>query len=208
MVTLEVFDAILTRRSIRKYRADRVPAKLVRKILEAATWAPSAHNAQPWRLVVLEDAEAKRKLAVATAEEYELDLKGNGVSAKKREEIVRLSIERFASAPVLITVCLTMRDMDCYPDEERQKAEYKMTVQSVAAAVQNILLAAHAEGLGACWFCAPLFCQDVVRRVLKIPNDVEPQALVTLGYPSEKPSPPPRKRIEEVAYENYWGERL
>lgn len=204
---MEAFEAILTRRSIRRYRPNRVPVKLVRRILEAATWAPSAHNAQPWRFVVLGDAEAKRKLAEVMAEEYELDLKRDGVPAEKREEIVGLSIERFTSAPILITVCLTMRDMDRYPDEERRRAEYKMAVQSVAAVAQNILLIAHTEGVGACWFCAPLFCQERVRNVLRLPEDIEPQALIALGYPDEKPDAPPRLPLEEVVSYNYWGSR-
>jgi len=98
--------------------------------------------------------------------------------------------------------------MDKYSDIRRQEYEHIMAVQSLAAAIQNMLLMAHSEGLGACWFCAPLFCQDVVRKVLRIPDDVEPMALITLGYPSERPKSPFRKPIEEIAYKNYWGERL
>jgi F420 biosynthesis protein FbiB-like protein len=78
-----------------------------------------------------------------------------------------------------------MADMDRYPDEKRSRNEYLMAVQSTAMAVQNLLLAAHAEGLGACWMCAPLFCPDVVSAELDLPADWQPQALITLGYPAE-----------------------
>jgi len=80
-----------------------------------------------------------------------------------------------------------------------------MATQSLAAAIQNILLAAHAKGLGACWFCAPLFCQETVRRVLGMPDEVEPQALIVIGYPAEQPEPPPRKSLKEIVFKDYWG---
>jgi nitroreductase len=74
--------------------------------------------------------------------------------------------------------------MDSYPDTRRKKAEYTMAVQSVAMAVQNLLLAAHAEGLGACWMCAPLFCPEAVREALALSEDWEAQAVITLGAPA------------------------
>jgi len=67
-----------------------------------------------------------------------------------------------------------------------------------------MLLAAYGEGLGSCWFCAPLFCQDVVRKVLEIPQNVDPQALITLGYPADEPNPPPRKALEEIVHQDRW----
>ncbi len=85
-----------------------------------------------------------------------------------------------------------------YPDRKRRAAERVMGIQSVAAAIQNVLLTATAEGLGACWCCAPLFCQGLVRRVLRLPRDWEPQALVTIGYSGHNPPRPPRKRLEDV----------
>jgi F420 biosynthesis protein FbiB-like protein len=75
--------------------------------------------------------------------------------------------------------------MDHYPDPARAQAEWTMAVQSVALACQNLLLAAEAHGVGACWMCAPLFVPELVRRVLELPGDWEPQALITLGYPAE-----------------------
>ena len=87
--------------------------------------------------------------------------------------------------------------MDHYLDHKRAQAEHLMAVQSVAMAVQNLLLAAHAEGLGACWMCAPLFCPDVVAQALALPTEWQAQALVTLGYPASAGKPPVRRPLAE-----------
>jgi coenzyme F420-0:L-glutamate ligase/coenzyme F420-1:gamma-L-glutamate ligase len=90
---------------------------------------------------------------------------------------------------------------------ERQRYEHDLAVQSLSAAIQNILLTAHAEQLGACWYCAPLFCQKTVQQTLKLPDDVEPQALITLGYPAENPTSPRRKPLQNTVYLNEWGKK-
>jgi F420 biosynthesis protein FbiB-like protein len=201
---VKILDAIKSRRSVREYASRRVSSKVLFRILEAARWAPSAHNAQPWRFVTVRDAALKRKLAEAMAKRWDEDMSKDNVPPEKREKLARASIERFTRAPVVVIACLTMVDMDRYPDERRQKIEYVMAVQSLAAAIENMLLAAHAEGLGSCWFCAPLFCQDTVRKILNIPSHVEPQALITMGYPIDKPDPPPRKPLEKIVHQDYW----
>jgi F420 biosynthesis protein FbiB-like protein len=81
-----------------------------------------------------------------------------------------------------------MIDMDTYPDERRSRNEHLMAVQSTAMAGQNLLLAAHAMGLGTCWMCAPLFCPDIVRQTLALPRDWEPQGIIALGFPARIPT--------------------
>ncbi len=173
-----------TRRSIRRYTADLVPTEVVERLLTAAIWAPSAHNRQPWRFATVTTAEAKARLARAMGERLRADRLADGDPADAVEADAGRSLARIAGAPVVIVVCLTLADMDYYPDPRRSQAEYLMAVQSVAMAVQNLLLAAHAEGLGACWMCAPLFCGEAVRESLDLPGDWQPQALVTLGRPA------------------------
>ncbi len=173
-----------TRRSIRRYTADLVPPEVVERLLTAAIWAPSAHNRQPWRFATVTTAEAKARLARAMGERLRADRLADGDPADAVEADAGRSLARIAGAPVVIVVCLTLADMDYYPDPRRSQAEYLMAVQSVAMAVQNLLLAAHAEGLGACWMCAPLFCGEAVRESLDLPGDWQPQALVTLGRPA------------------------
>lgn len=181
-----LFDLILTRRSLRRYRPDPVPRALIERLLTAAIWAPSAHNRQPWRFAVVESPEQKEKLARAMGERLRRDLEADSLSQAVIDADVARSHDRITSAPVLIAVCLTMADMDTYPDARRAQAEYLMAVQSTAMAGENLLLAAHEAGLGACWMCAPLFCPDVVRHTLGLPRDWQPQGLITLGYPVQQ----------------------
>ena len=202
----DLLDAIHERRSVRKYLPRQVPSELVEDVLIAAGWAPSAHNSQPWRFVVLADASVKRRLADAMADAWAADLAKDGakVDAKMREE----RVERFANAPVLILACSTMDGLRKFPDEKRQMCERDLAMQSLGAAMQNLLLVAHAEGLGACWFCAPGLCKETVRKVLKIPDAVEPEAFVIMGYPAETPSVPPKKSLAEYCFMDEWGRKL
>jgi F420 biosynthesis protein FbiB-like protein len=180
-----VLDAIRTRRSVRRYRREAVPREIIQQTLKAAIWAPSAHNRQPWRFAVVESQSQKEFLAREMGARLRSDLRVDGVPDVAIEQDAARSYERITSAPVVIALCLSMSDMDSYPDQKRSQAEYLMAVQSIAMAGQNLLLAAHEAGLGACWMCAPLFCPDVVHSALDLPDDWQAQALVTLGYPAE-----------------------
>lgn len=173
------------RRSIRRYTDEPVPRALIDSVLEAAIWAPSAHNRQPWRFAVVDSAETQHNLATAMGARLRADLSADGVAPSAIDADVNRSYARLTGAAALIVVCLTMEDMDTYPDETRSRNEWVMAVQSVAMAGQNLLLAAHARGLGACWMCAPLFCPDVVQKTLGLPVEWQPQGIVTLGYPDQ-----------------------
>lgn len=189
---------LASRRTVRFYTADPVPEAVVRSIIEAAHLAPSAHNAQPTRFVVIGSPEVKRRLAERMAARWRRDLERSGVAEAAVLVELRFSLRRFSEAPVLILVGYTMEDMDRYPDRARRRAEETMAVQSAAAAVENLLLAAFAHGLGACWCCAPLFCPGVVRRTLDLPRSFTPQALLTIGYPAHTPPVPPRRPFEQI----------
>ena len=185
------------RRSVRYYRPDLPPTDVINRILTSAAMAPSAHNRQPWRYVVVTDVNNKECLASVMGASLAAERRRDGDSEQVILQDVTRSIDRITGAPVLIVVAMTMKDMDTYPDELREGAEYLMAVQSTAMATQNLLLAAHAEGLGACWMCAPLFCPSQVRRVLRLSEDWLPQGLVTVGYPSGKARLKPRKAISD-----------
>ena len=181
----DLLDLMRARRSVRRYTAQPVPDALLHQILEAGRWGPSAHNRQPWRFAVLADPARRQALAEAMAARFRVDLAAAGLPAARIDEQVARSQVRIGGAPALIVLFLSMADMDEYPDARRQEAERTMAIQSVALAAQNMLLAAHDAGLGACWVCAPLFCPDVVRDVLALPVDWEAQGLLTIGYPAE-----------------------
>ncbi|HML21191.1 MAG TPA: nitroreductase family protein [Aggregatilinea sp.] len=181
-----LIDVIRGRRSVRRYQDRTVSDAALWRILDAARWAPSAHNRQPWRFAVLVDPARREQLARAMGERFRMDLAADGLDSDQIERQVTRSYQRISGAPAVIVVCMSMTDMDVYPDERRAGAERIMATQSVALAVQNLLLAAYDAGLGACWICAPLFCPDVVRDVLDLPGDWEAQALITLGYPAQE----------------------
>lgn len=184
--TETLLQLIHTRRSIRQFEPRPVPRSLIERLVEAACWAPSAHNRQPWRFVVLDEEGRKRQLAEAMGARLTDDLRADGLEEVQIARDVARSRRRLTGAPVLLLVCLSMQDMDRYPDPVRQQYERLMAAQSVAMAAQNLLLVAHAEGLGACWLCAPLFCPDVVRETLSLPEAFEPQGVIALGYPAEQ----------------------
>jgi len=201
-------QAIKERRSVRKCSPRPIPNEAVCKILEAAAWAPSAHNAQPWRFIVVTQSEKKRSLAEAMAKPWLRDLERDGEPMETRTAIAEDSVEHFSNAPALVVACSTMENMRRYPDKKRQKSERDLAVQSLGAAIQSLLLAAHGEQLGTCWYCAPAFCKEVVRQELKIPQEVEPQALIAVGYPAEKPNPPKRKSLDTFVFSQRWGGKL
>jgi len=206
MVALTSFiDTVRSRRSVKQRFIERpVGDDVLEQVIEAATWAPSAHNSQPWSFVVIRDDAVKRRLAENMALAWSRDLEQDSTPEDERERRISGSIDRISNAPVLIVVCLTKERMQEYRDERRQNCEYIMAVQSVAAAIQNFLLAAHELGLGSCWMCAPLFSQESVRETLGIPRHVEPQALITLGYFEGSIEAPSRKSMTEIVHTERW----
>lgn len=205
MTSLE--DAIRQRRSIRKYQTKPVPKALVLAVLEAAGQAPSAHNAQPYRFIIIENPTVKQRLADAMAKAWAADLECDGktVTIEKRKE----RAGRFADAPVLILACTTpVEGLPRYPDERRSGCVRDLAVQSLGAALQNLFLTATSLGVGGCWYAAPCFCKDVVREHLKIPFEVEPQAFVVLGYAAENPKAPKKKPIGDFCCVDAWDKPL
>jgi len=169
---LDVFQAIKQRRSIRAYTSENVSEEEVEKLIDAARWAPSAGDIQPWEFVIVRDAEIKRKLAAAALDQTFIE-----------------------EAPVVIVVCA---------DEAQSSQGYGYRgvtlycIQDTAAAIQNILLAAHALGLGTCWIGA--FREELVKRTLKTPLNVRPVAIIPVGHAAEKPRTPLRKPIREIVH--------
>ncbi len=186
------------RRSVRRYVPQPLARELLDSLLQAAVCAPSAHNRQPWRFLVIEAASTKEALARAMGEKLRADRSRDGDIAEAISADVARSFARLTAAPVLVLICMSMEHMDRYADARRNQAERLMATQGTAMAAQNLLLAAHAAGLGACWMCAPLFCPDVVSGALALPADWEPQALLTLGVPADSGKPFLRRALSDV----------
>ena len=184
---------------MRRFTLEPVPRSVIDRILETACRAPSAHNRQPWRFAVLTGPESKQALARAMGAEFRRDLLADGVAPAEADWQVQRSHDRITSAPAAVVLCLTMDPMDVYPDMDRRKAEFRMAMQSVALAGGQLLLAAHAEGLGAVWVCAPLFAQATVQAALDLPENWEPQGMILLGYSGGSPTVRDRLPVAEVA---------
>jgi F420 biosynthesis protein FbiB-like protein len=175
-----------------------VPRAALEALLEAARWAPSPHGRQPWRFAVLTRAEPKAQLAAAMGDEWEATLAQDGEPREVIAARLATSRERIRSAPALILACLYLAELDRYPDAERQRAEEVMAIQSLGAAVQNVLLAAYGMGLDTGWMCAPLFCPDAVRAALTLDAALIPHALIPVGYVAAEPKRRPHRSVEEL----------
>lgn len=201
-MTLPPFDTPLaflrSRRSVRRFLPDPVPAAVLERVLETAAFAPSAHNRQPWRFAVLTKPEAKEHLVQSMSADFRRDAQADNLPEAEIERRLKRRSQRILGAPAAIVLCMDASEMDVYPDPRRRQAELAMAVQSVALAGGTLLLAAHAEGLGGVWVCAPLFAPEVTRQSLGLPESWQPQGMILLGYPAENPELRPRRPLSEV----------
>ena len=169
---MDVLEAIKGRRSIRAFKSEDVPPEIVEKLIDAARWAPSAGNIQPWEFIIVRNPEIKRNLAKAALNQSFIE-----------------------EAPVVIVVCADeIRSSQGYG--VRGKTLY--CIQDTAAATQNIHLAAYSLGLGTCWVGA--FNEEEARKILEIPQGVRPVAIIPVGYPAEKPPARNRRPLNQIVH--------
>lgn len=188
-----------SRRSIRHFRHGPIPAEALDRILNTAIYAPSAHNNQPWRFVVLVTSAAKSHLIEKLTGKFHDDMALDGVADCESQERIDRTTCRINEAPVIIVLCQDLTQVNPQPDKLRRDAEILMGTQSVALAGLQLLLAAHAEGLGGTWICWPLFAPEETRQSLDLPSEWDPQGMIFLGYPAEEPKIPGRKSLESIA---------
>ncbi len=182
-----------TRRSIRRFRPESVPETVLQRVLETAVHAPSAHNLQPWRFVLLQDEAARRRLGRALTNKMRTDMQAEGAPQEAIASRVARSLRRIAEAPVILLFCRDAAEVRADTAEE-----HYMGTQSVANAVTTLLLAAHAEGLGANWICWPLYAPAETRDALGLPPTWNPEGMLFLGYPAEEPAEKAMKSVGEV----------
>jgi coenzyme F420-0:L-glutamate ligase/coenzyme F420-1:gamma-L-glutamate ligase len=186
------------RRSVRKYQIRPVARELLEQMLEAARWAPSPHGRQPWRFVVLTRMEPKMQLAERMGETWRHNLQMDGQDEAVVKTRLEKSRQRILNAPAIIIPCLYLADMDRYPDEKRQADETIMAIQSLGAAIQNMLLMAYDLGLDTGWMCAPLFCPEIVCETLDLDRQLIPHALITVGYAAADPQRRERLPLDQL----------
>ena len=171
-----VFDNILTRTSVRQFTGEPVPAGMVEQMLRAGMAAPTAMNSQPWDFVVLSDRDTLDKLA------------GKLRYARMLQQ-----------APLAIVVC----GRDKWLDREGNERENIFWVDDCSAATENILLAAHALGLGAVWTAAKDDRGAIVKEALGIPEDLNTLCVIAIGFPAESPQPKDKWKPEKIHYNRY-----
>ena len=182
------------RRSIRAFADEPIDHAILATLIEAACIAPAPHHSRPWRWVAITDGPAKEALAAAMGDAWRLDLERDGLEPERIDDLVAASYRKLIRAPAVVLGCITWSGLDRYPDEARQRAEFGMALLSLGAAVENLMLCAADLGLASCWVAAPIFCPEVARDALALPQQWRPHAMVVVGKPDPayvgRPRPP------------------
>lgn len=202
---MELFEAIKGRRSVRSYLDKPVEEHKISKILEAANAAPSAANYRPWYFIVVKDSEKKKKFA----RYFQNDVAryGRTLSPAWQERLKGFSTEFVLAAPVLIVACA---DREKIAPGEPGRGQH---VLSTAVAIENLMLAAHAEGLGTVWITR--YRNSDLRSLFGIPPGVAPLGVLPVGYPAQNPEKSafalagwvPDEPLHEHVFMETWGTR-
>ncbi|GAA2810671.1 coenzyme F420-0:L-glutamate ligase [Crossiella cryophila] len=186
-------EAVLTRRSIRTFSQEEVPAELVRRAVGVALTAPAPHHTHPVRFVWLRDRVLRAKLLDGMREQWRSDLRADGWPAERIDRRIKRG-DLLYGAPEIVLPFGVPDGAHDYPDERRTAAEQTMFTVAGGAAVQGLLVALAAEGLGSCWVSSTIFCPDTVRSILDLPADFAPLGAVAVGYPADGPLAPREPR--------------
>jgi len=205
---MDLFDAIAGRKSIRRFRDQPVPDEVIRKILDAGRLAPSANNTQPWSFLVIKDRGTLSLMAEAVRQQIDRMIP----HAEDAKQAQRLGAYKstyytfFEKAPAVIAVFMEGYDAGTdkllarmgYGAEEVRRLRPLPGLQSVAAAVEHMLLACHALGYGSCWMTGPLVAQEAFEKILGYGREKFIAALLPVGVPDEDPSSRPRKDLDDL----------
>ena len=190
--TMDLYTAIEGRRSIRKFKPDPVPKPILEKVMTAGIWAPSGMNRQNWHFMVLtgQHKDALVKIVAESYEHVEPVLHDVFAENPKVIDFTKKFFQTLGGAPVVVFAYYT-------PNKEKPET----SIQTVAAAIQNLLLAAHAEGLGACWMTGPVHVSEKINAHLGILDKVL-VAVIPLGYPDQTP-PAPKRKPNRIVFEGF-----
>jgi coenzyme F420-0:L-glutamate ligase/coenzyme F420-1:gamma-L-glutamate ligase len=189
---LDLVEFLESRRTRRRFLPDPVELAAVERAVLAATTAPFPHHSRPFRVVVVGSGEGRKRYLAKMEAAWREDLAGDGTPAAVIERRVARSWALLGSAPVVLVPCLVGDERHRYPDGRRQAAEAAMFELAAGGAVQTLLLALHAQGLGAAWISSSLFCQEIATRALDLPTGWQPLGSIAAGHPDPGDQPRPR----------------
>ncbi len=188
-------QSIRARRTIRTFGPGDVPREAVEEAVRAACTAPAPHHTRPWMFTALQTPAARRTLLAAIAEAWRADLRRDGTPEETIARRIARSDEVLGAAPMLVVPWIRFAGAHPYPDPERAHAEQEMFLLAGGAAIQNLLLALHAQGLASCWISSTLFCQEETRAALGVDDEWFALGTIAVGRPTEG-EPPPRPDID------------
>ncbi|HEV3361637.1 MAG TPA: coenzyme F420-0:L-glutamate ligase [Pseudonocardiaceae bacterium] len=186
-------EAVLLRRSIRSFSAEQVDPDTLRRAIAVGLTAPAPHHTHPVRFVWVRNRPLRAKLLDAMRAAWRADLRGDGWSEERIDRRVARGEILYGAAELVLPFRVPDGAHE-YPDERRGTAEAAMFTVAAGAAVQGLLVALAAEGLGSCWVSSTLFAADVVRGVLDLPADWSPLGAVAVGHPADGPLAPREPR--------------
>ncbi|GAB2726048.1 coenzyme F420-0:L-glutamate ligase [Nocardia thraciensis] len=181
-------EALLMRRSVRRFADTPVDPELIRSAVSVALTAPAPHHTRPVRFVWLRRNGLRERLLEAMAEKWRADLTADGLSPERVERRIARGRILFDAPEVIIPFCVP-DGAHAYPDERRRAAESTMFTVAVGAAVQGLLVALAAEGVGSCWIGSTIFAPEITREVLGLEPDWNPLGGIAIGYPTEELTP-------------------
>jgi coenzyme F420-0:L-glutamate ligase/coenzyme F420-1:gamma-L-glutamate ligase len=182
-------ETVLLRRSVRTFDDTPVDLAALRRAVAAALTAPAPHHTHPVRFVHLADRERRARLLDAMRAKWREDLTGDGMPAERVDHRVRRGDLLYGATEIVLPFLVRDGAHD-YPDPHRADAERTMFTIAAGGAVQGLLVALAAEGIGSCWVSSTIFCADVVRAQLDLPDDWEPLGAVAVGHPADGPLSP------------------
>ncbi len=190
-----------SRRSYKfEFEIEKITNKEIEECIDIARYAPSAHNGQYWRYIILEQDSIRDDLIEKMNKKLKADLKKDGKSDLFISQKTSSRREKFLKAPILVLLCLDTEELEEYNDPERDELEYLMGVQSISSSATYFLLALEAKGYASCWYCAPLFAKEIVKEVLNLPQSYIPMAFFTAGRAKKAPTVPKRKNLREIIF--------